>query len=322
MSLRLAICTPVARPVFEQLLQPLPGVRVRWVAANELPEAAAEADGMVLPASDYTPALAAALQQPGSPCQWLQTLSAGYETLVVHGVPERVQVTNAGSVWSPMVAEHAMGLLLAVARRVPRVLAAQATGRWDHTIRQDMLMLFDARLVIVGMGSIGGELARRARAFGMHITGVTRGGRPHPDADEVLPVSRLHEALARADFVVCAAPGSPTTDGLIGEAELAACPPHAIIVNVGRGTVIDTPALVRALRAGTVAGAALDVTEPEPLPDGHPLWGMPNVIVSPHLGGAAPARYNDRLARHVVANVQARLAGNALNDRVDPRAAA
>jgi phosphoglycerate dehydrogenase-like enzyme len=322
MTLRLAICTPVARPAFEQLLQPLSGVRVQWVAAHELPAAAAEADGLVLPAADYTPALAAALHQPGSPCQWLQTLSAGYETLVVHGVPERVQVTNAGSVWSPMVAEHAMGLMLAVARRVPRVLAAQATGRWDNTIRQDMLMLFGSHLVIVGMGSIGGELARRARAFGMRITGVSRSGRPHPDADEVLPVTRLHEALSRADYVVCAAPGSPTTDGLIGAPELAACPPHAVLVNVGRGSVVDTDALVQALRDGTVAAAALDVTEPEPLPDGHPLWALPNALVSPHLGGAAPARYNDRLARHVAANVQARLAGAPLHDRVNPRAAA
>ena len=118
------------------------------------------------------------------------------------------------------------------------------------------------------------------------------------------------------------ASGHSGADSYSENAELAACPPHAVIVNVGRGTVIDTPALVRALRDGTVAGAALDVTEPEPLPDGHPLWAMPNVIVSPHLGGAAPARYNDRLARHVVANVQARLAGHTLNDRVDPRAAA
>jgi phosphoglycerate dehydrogenase-like enzyme len=170
------------------------------------------------------------------------------------------------------------------------------------------------------MGSIGGELARRARAFGMHVTGVSRSGRAHPDADQVLPVSCLHEALSQADFVVCAVPGSPTNTGLIGASELAACSRQTVIVNLGRGNVIDTPALLHALQTGTIAGAALDVTDPEPLPYGHPLWQMPNVIISPHLGGAAPERYYDRLAHHVVHNLQARLAGQPLKDRIEFRA--
>lgn len=321
MSLRIAVCTPVARAGFERLLQEVEGVQVQWVPGADLPAAAASAEALVLSAADYTPALAAALARDDCPCRWVQLLSAGYETLVVNGVPARVEVTNAGSVWSPIVAEHTLGLMLAVARRLPRVLRAQGRAAWDGTIRQDMGMLIDSHLVIVGMGSIGGELARRARAFGMRITGVSRSGRPHPDADEVLTVARLHEALGRADFVACAVPGSPATDKLIGERELAACPPRAALVNVGRGSVVDTEALVRALQSGALAGAALDVTEPEPLPDGHPLWRLPNAIVSPHLGGAAPEPYYERLARHVAANVRARGAGQPLSDRVDPRTA-
>lgn len=323
MTLRLAVCTPVARTAFERDLQRLEGVQVQWTEAADLPRAASHCDALVLPGPVYTPELAAALARDDSPCRWLQLLSAGYETLVAHGVPARVQVTNAGSVWSPLVAEHAMGLLLAVARRLPAVLAAQAQGRWqgwDGAIRQDMETLFERHLVIVGMGSIGGELARRARAFGMRITGVSRSGRPHPQADAVLPVARLHEALARADYVVVAVPGSAGTDRLIGAAELAACPPHAVVVNVGRGSVVDTDALVQALGRGSIAAAALDVTEPEPLPEGHPLWQLPNVILSPHLAGAAPERYNERLAGHVAANVRARVAGQPLVDRVNPRA--
>jgi phosphoglycerate dehydrogenase-like enzyme len=319
MTLRLAVCTPVARADFEALLQQAEGVRVEWTAPADLPAAAARSDALVLPAADYTPALAAALRRAESPCRWLQTLSAGYETLTVHGVPASVEVTNAGSVWSPIVAEHAIALMLTVARRVPKVLAAQARASWDGTIREDMGMLADGHLVIVGMGSIGGELARRARAFGMRVTGVSRSGRPHADADAVLPVTRLHEALSTADYVVSAVPGSPQSVGMIGERELAACPAHAVLVNVGRGSVIDTHALVRALQRGTIAAAALDVTEPEPLPDGHPLWSLPNAIVAPHLGGAAPARYYQRLARHVTSNVRARVAGQPLNDRIDPR---
>jgi phosphoglycerate dehydrogenase-like enzyme len=314
MSLRLAIRTPVARASFERDLQGL-GLRLQWPEAEGLPQAAAQADALVLPAADYTPALAEALTAPGCPCRWLQLLSAGYETLLAHGVPARVQVSNAGSVWSPVVAEHVMSLLLAQARRLPRVLAAQAQGRWDGTIRHDMGTLFDSQLLIIGIGSIGGEVARRARAFGMRVLGLSRSGRPHAEADAVWPLTRLHEALTQADHVVCALPGAPETDGLIGARELAACKPGAVLCNVGRGTVIDSVALLQALQAGRVA-AVLDVTEPEPLPDAHPLWGLPNAIVSPHLGGAAPPRYYDRLVRLVVANLQRHLAGESLNDSV------
>lgn len=315
MSLRLAVCTPVAHAAFEHALQGM-DLQLRWLAPGDLPEAAAWADALVLPAADYSPALAAALARPGCSCRWLQLLSAGYETLLAHGVPVEVDVSNAGSVWSPVVAEHVMGLLLAQARRLPRVLAAQARGRWDASIRHDMGMLFDSRLLVVGMGSIGGELARRARAFGMHVAGLSRSGRPHPDADTVWPATRLHEALALADYVVCAVPGSPQTDGMIGARELAALKPGAVLCNVGRGSVVDSAALQQALQSGRMA-AVLDVTEPEPLPDGHPLWGAPNLIVSPHLGGAAPPRYYDRLVRHVVANLRRRAAGQALADLVE-----
>ncbi|MDB5899716.1 MAG: hypothetical protein JWP22_3411 [Ramlibacter sp.] len=322
MTFRLAVCSPVARASFESRLQQVEGLQVSWPQPGDLAAAAASADGMVLAAADYTPALAAALAKDGNPCRWLQLLSAGYETLDTHGVPRSVTVTNAGSVWSPIVAEHTMALLLALARRLPRVLAAQARGSWDGTIRQDMSMLIDSHLVIVGMGSIGGELAKRARAFGMRVTGVSRSGRAHPEADTVLPVGRLHDALAQADFVAVAVPGSPANDGMIGATELAACPPHAVLVNVGRGSVVDGAALQQALARGTLAGAALDVTEPEPLPAGSPLWQQANLIVSPHLGGAAPERYYERLVRHVVANLRARIAGQELNDRVRPGASA
>lgn len=279
----------------------------------------------MLPGADYTLALAAALAREDSPCRWLQLLSAGSETLLQHGVPSRVDVTNAGSVWSPLVAEHTLGLMLAVARRLPKVLAAQAERRWqgwDGAIRRDMESLMERHLVIVGMGSIGSEVAARARAFGMRITGVSRSGRAHPHADAVLPVARLHEALADADYVVVAVPGSPQTQRLVGSRELAACPAHAVLLNVGRGSAVDTDALVQALTAGTIAAAALDVTDPEPLPESHPLWRAPNVILSPHLAGAAPERYNARLVRHVSANVRSRLAGLPLNDRVSLQAAA
>jgi phosphoglycerate dehydrogenase-like enzyme len=321
MTLRLVMCSPVARESFDRRLGEIDGVSVRWTPVAGLPAAAREADAIVLSGTDYGLELAQSLAERANPCRWVQLLSAGYELLQQHGVPSRVAVSNAGSVWSPIVAEHAMALMLAVARRVPALLAAQARREWDHTIRTDMSQLIDTHLVIVGMGSIGVELARRARAFGMRVTGVTRRGQPHPDADAMLPVSRLREALAEADYVAVAVPLSDATCALIGAAELAACPRHAVLVNVGRGPVVDGAALERALAEGSLAGAGLDVTDPEPLPPSSALWRMPNVVISPHLGGAAPDRYYERLVRHVAGNVAARVQGRPLKDRIELEAA-
>ena len=313
----LVVCSPVAREGLDRRLRELPGLTLRWAEVAELPGLAAHADAMVLSGTVYGADLAGALNRRDNRCRWLQLLSAGYELLQTHGVAADVAVSSAGSVWSPIVAEHAIALLLALARRLPKVLAAQGRAQWDDSIRQDMGMLIGGHLVVVGMGSIGGETARRARAFGMKVTGVSRRGLPHADADEVLPLSRLHDALGRADAVLVAVPLSVATVHLIDAAALAACPPHALICNVARGAVIDPVALLHALQSGRLGGAALDVTEPEPLPPGHPLWTVPNTLISPHLGGAAPRRYYDRLVEHVVANVRARLQGQPLADRVE-----
>lgn len=314
--MKLLICSPVAKESFDRRLRAVDGVELTWAETGELPELSRSADAMVLSGLIYTEGLARTLAEVAHSCRWLQLLTAGYEQLVTHGVPRRVVVSNAGSVWSPIVAEQAMLLLLALARRLKKVLAAQGRREWDNTIHEDMGLLIGGRLAIIGMGSIGGELAKRARAFGMHVTGISRNGRPHPDADEVFPVTRLHESLRAADFVVVAAPLAPDTAGLIGAAELAACSRHTIIVNVGRGAVIDHAALLQALDDGSIAGAGLDVTDPEPLPPDSPFWSMPNVIISPHIGGAAPGRYYERLVDHVVGNVKAWIGGQAVSDRI------
>lgn len=314
--MRLVISSPVSKESFERQLRGLGGVDLTWAEPAELPALSRSADAIVMAGLFYCDDLARALDQPDNPCRWLQLITAGYEQLVTSGVPKRITVSTAGSVWSPVVAEQAMLLMLALARRMTKVIAAQERREWDNTIRKDMDMLGGGRLTIVGMGSIGSELAKRAKAFGMKITGVNRSGRPHPAADRTVPAQQLREALSDADFVVVAAPLASDTVGLIGAAELAACPPHAVIVNVGRGAVIDSAALLRALNEGGIAGAGLDVTDPEPLPPDSPLWAMPNVIVSPHIGGAAPERYYERLVDHVVANTRAWMAGAPISDRV------
>lgn len=314
--MRLVISSPVSRDSFDRQLRGLGGVDLTWAEPAELPALSRSADAIVMAGLFYDDELARALDRPDNPCRWLQLITAGYEQLVTLGVPDRITVSTAGSVWSPVVAEQAMLLTLALARRMTRVIAAQGRREWDNTIRKDMEMLGGGRLTIVGMGSIGSEVAKRAKAFGMRITGVNRSGRPHPAADRTLPARQLREALSDADVVVVAAPQATDTIGLIGAAELAACPRHAVIINVGRGAVIDSAALLRALNDGIIAGAGLDVTDPEPLPPDSPFWAMPNVIVSPHIGGAAPERYYERLVDHVLANTRAWMAGEPISDRV------
>ncbi len=317
MNLEVAICSPVVREALHDSLLALEGIEPSLIAPGDLPDAALAADVLVLSGTNYSRELAQALESADRRCRWLLLLSAGYELLEQYGVSPSVRVANAGSVWSPVVAEHTMALLLALARRLPAAFAAQTRSRWDDTIRREMGALTASTLVIVGMGSIGGEVARRARAFGMTIIGVSRSGRSHADADRMYPVSELREALAQADFVVVALPLSSGTKGIIGAGELAACASHVSLVNVGRGPVVDSVALEQALKAGVILGAGLDVTDPEPLPADSALWQLPNVIITPHLGGAAPAQYYRRLTEHVTRNVSAIAAGTQIRDLVD-----
>ncbi|GGC65690.1 NAD(P)-dependent oxidoreductase [Chelatococcus reniformis] len=316
MSKRIVVCSPIMPAQIAGRLGEIPGLEVGVAKPGELPQAAQAADGLVLLGLSYTAALAEALRRADCRCRWLQLLTAGYEPLVEHGVPERVVVCNAGDVWSPIVAEHTMALLLALVRRLREIEAAQQRAAWDLTIRARMDMLYGGHLLIVGMGSIGAEVAQRARPFGMRVTGVSRAGRPHPLADTMLPLTRLHEGLAEADAVVIAVPYSAETHHMIGARELAACRPGAVLVNVARGGVVDPVALLAALEGGTVAGAGLDVTEPEPLPPESPLWRLPNVIVSPHLGGAAPERYYARLVDQVAVNADAFVHGRPLRSQI------
>lgn len=308
--MRIAICSPILRDDMIARLDNIPNLEAYACEPAGLVQAAHEADGLVLLGMHYDAALAAALAAPGARVRWIQLLTAGYETMEVFGVPERCAVSNAGDVWSASVAEHVMALTLALMRRFRETEQAQLASQWNAGLRVRVRSLYGARLLVVGMGSIGREVATRAHAFGMWVGGVNRSGRPVAGADAIYPVARLHEALGEADVIVIAAPSGPETRGLIGPAELAACRPGAILVNVARGDLVDSAALIAALDAGRLGGAALDVTEPEPLPSDDPLWQRPDVIITPHIGGAASAEYLTRLSQHVALNAAAFAAGD------------
>ena len=259
-----------------------------------------------------------AIAAPGSTLRWLHFVSAGREGFDAVDLPAGPLISYAEGAVAPTVAEHAMALLLALARRVPEMVTQAAAQRWDRGLATRAISLEGATLAIVGTGAIGIEWARRARAFGMHCVGVSRRALPHADLDESLPLTELPAVLARADAVGVAIALTTQTRQLIGAAELAACKRGALLVNVGRGGLVDQAALCAALHAGQIGGAGLDVTDPEPLPADAPLWTCPNVLISPHFGGSGSAASIRRLAGGVEDNLRRLMAGAPLLGLVAP----
>ncbi|MEV6792180.1 2-hydroxyacid dehydrogenase [Streptomyces sp. NPDC051320] len=236
----------------------------------------------------------------------VQSLSAGVEKLVPR-VPEGVSVHNGRSLHDASTAEHALGLILAAQRELPRWLADQAAGRWDpHFTRS----LADCRVAVVGHGSIGRAVERRLLACETEVIRVARRARP---AEHVRGVSELTELLTDVDIVVLTLPENASTVGMFGAAELAALPNDALVVNVGRGRTLDTDALLPEVASGRLR-AALDVTDPEPLPADHPLRTAPGVLITPHVAGGS-ASFRPRAERLVADQVRRFAAGEPLRNR-------
>ena len=215
--------------------------------------------------------------------RWVHTLSAGLDGLLFHDLVESpVPLTNARGVFSDALAEFAIGAVFFFARDFRRLLRSQTAGIWDPF---DIVEVRGRTLGLVGYGDIGRAVASRARALGMHVLVMRR----HPELSrEDREVARVFgtdqklELFRQSDYLVAVAPLTPETRGLIGESEFAAMKPDAVLINIGRGPVVDEAALIRALEQKRIRGAALDVFETEPLPAGHPFYRMDNVLLSPH----------------------------------------
>jgi len=245
---------------------------------------------------------------------WLQVAGAGVEWALVRELPPRVTVTRAPGVFGPWRAEYVLGWGLWTTQRMDAYRGAQRQRRWVGGLTPRRLG--GTTMTIVGLGDIGRHISRAARALGLRVIGVSRSGRPVPEAHRVYRVSALPRALGEADWVVVVLPLTSQTRRLIDARALAAMRPTAWLLNVGRGPVVDESALVAALREHRVAGAVLDVFAAEPLPPDHPFWGLDNVVVTPHISGpSTPAEiapiFNDNLQRF--------LAGRRLHHVVDRR---
>jgi len=220
--------------------------------------------------------------------KWIHSTAAGVAQLMYPELRQSgITVTNASGIFSVPMAEHTMGLILAMARNFPDSVRYQDQSKWSvqdlWDKPQHLTEINGSVLLIVGYGSIGRELARRAKAFDMRVWGVTRSGKgDSTHAEEILPVSQLNEALPHADYVVISAPETSETKHLIGAGQIARMKRGARLINVARGSLLDETALMSALESGALGGAALDVTTTEPLPAQSPLWRAPNLFITPH----------------------------------------
>lgn len=241
--------------------------------------------------------------------EWVALKTAGIEGFVNAGVLDDKRTwTNASGFYAENVAEHALALLLTGLRQIHTSIR----DHWDkEPIDTAVRTLRGATVAIVGAGGIGASLTPRLKAGGARVLAVNRSGRPVEGADETLPSSRMDEVWRRTDHVVLAAPSTPETHHLINAESLAALPAHCWIVNVARGPLVDQQALYWALRSGEIAGAALDVTDPEPPAADDPLWSLPNCIITPHIANPSSGLTRE-LAPWVAENLRRFVAGEEL----------
>ena len=250
--------------------------------------------------------------------KWIQLTSAGADRLLGSGfIQQGVTVTTVSGLHATPIGEFILQSILLIAKKAPQYMRSQARHEWSRFMPRE---LYGSTVGIVGIGNIGAEAGRLAKAFGCRVIATKRSATKSetaPYADEILPPSELPRLLRESDYVVLSMPLTPETRGMIGETELRMMKPTAALINIARGPVVVEEALIHALREGWIAAAALDVFEKEPLPAESPLWDIENVIISPHISGGTEI-YNVRAVEIFAENIRRYLDGQPLRNIVDP----
>ena len=292
-------------------------VVVPYVMRHPIPDEHLDADVLVTWASPARVLTDAARRL--TRLRWVQTLTAGPDAVLAAGFAPDVVISSGRGLHDGTVAEHTLALVLATVRRIDASLAAQREHVWDRGLGKEQasaetgstFTLDGARVTIWGFGSIAARLAPLLAALGARVTGVaSTAGERH--GFPVVAESDLSALLPATDVLISLLPATPATRHALDAATLALLPPHARFVNVGRGATVDEEALVAALRSDALAGAALDVTETEPLPEASPLWDAPHLIITPHVAGGRP----QGAAEFLTAQVRAWRAGTGLRNLV------
>ncbi len=253
--------------------------------------------------------------------RWHHVSSAGVENILTKYLETYLKrnliLSNGAGLHAIPIAEFVITYMLSHAKHLPELYTLQAQRQWkrDFHIQE----LTDATLLIIGAGGIGQEIASRAKPFGMRVWGSRRRPQPLPNFDKVVGADEWHALLPSVDYVVIAIPLTPDTKGLIDEKVLRSLPNHAYLINIARGAIIDEPALIKALKEGWLAGAALDTTATEPLAPENPLWSVPNVFITPHTS-AHSSKLNQRSVKLFLDNLTRYQNGQPLRNVVDKQA--
>ena len=279
---------------------------VTYAAAAPVPDAHLDAEAMVVWGSSGDHLATVAGRMPR--LRWVQTLAAGPDAVLGAGFPDGVVITAGTGLHDRPVAEHALALILGLVRRLPAAARAQAEHRWADEIGGlqplhpggPVTTLLDARVLVWGFGHIGQTLAPMLRTLGAQVRGIGRSAGER-SGFPVAAEQDLRAELGRTDVLVMILPSTPATTDALDDDRLSALPPHAYVVNVGRGSTVDEPALVAALTDGRIAGAAIDVTAVEPLPADSPLWEAPNLVLTPHAAGGRPVGGDDLITHNLAA---------------------
>ncbi|GFG68885.1 putative NAD-binding protein (D-isomer specific 2-hydroxyacid dehydrogenase?) [Mycolicibacter senuensis] len=280
------------------------------IPSSRLGEAIAGTD--VLFVYDFSSPALASVWSDADALRWVQVAAIGVDAVLFDAlIDSDVVVTNSRGIFEEPIAEYVLGQILAFAKDFRRTWDAQGAQRWQHF---DTEPIAGSSVTVVGPGPVGRAVARLLRAVGMSVRGVGRSPRDDPDFGAI--TTDVVSAVADADYVVLAAPLTPQTRHMVDAAVLAAMRPTARLINVGRGELVDTDALVSALRDGAIAGAALDVVDPEPLPPNHPLWSAPTVRLTPHNSGDIKG-WRNALQQQFIANFQRYVAGQPLHNVID-----
>lgn len=313
--MRVAYLGSLARSLVQEALEDEPFEIMPADNASELAGIIDDADVFVTVGPAYTKEVADVVKRAKN-LQLIQLTTAGFENVAKYGFPSTAKVSNAADAWSIAVAEHAMALILALSRRIPDALRQQAEKRWERAYADASLSLYGKTVAIIGYGRIGKAIAARAKAFSMRVIAVNRTIVQDAGADETMGIVDFHKAVARADIVIAAIPSTSDTTGMFDRHAFAHFKQGALFINVARGDVANQADLAEALRSGKLAGAAVDVAKPEPLPADDPFWSTPNLIITPHVAGSVSDLVPSNIRDIVSDNLRRLKSGERLNNPV------
>lgn len=308
----ITIALPLTETQRARLQAAAPGAELRFCLPDEVTEV------QVRDAEILIGKIPPDLCQKALRVKWYQANAAGPDAYLKPGVfAPGVVVTSAVGAYGLAVGEHCFAMTLTLLKRLPGYRDAQRTHAW-RSLGQ-VGTLWNAKVLVIGLGDIGGTYARLCRGCGSHVTGLRRHPGEVPDyLDALLPMERLDELLPDADVVALFLPGGEATHRLLSRGRIARMKPGALVINGGRGTVLDTDALCKALHSGALGGAGLDVTDPEPLPPQHPLWDEPTALITPHVAGNFHLPETlDRIVNIAADNLRRYQVGEPLRNQMD-----